>query len=147
MISPNDYLALAERLAREQTEADWRSAMSRAYYAAFHAGRQLLLDLGFRVPRASGAHAYVWMRLSNCGDPALVKAGGELNNMQGDRNRADYDFQRDYSQSDAQVIVRTSRVVIQALSAGHVEPTRTHITAAMRDYERNVLGAVTWQGP
>jgi uncharacterized protein (UPF0332 family) len=147
MISPDDYLALAERLAREQTEADWRTAISRAYYAAFHAGRLLLRDLGFRVPRASAAHAYVWMRLSNCGDPSIVKAGGELNNMQGDRNRADYDFQRDYVQSDAQVVVQTARVVVQAISTGLVEPTRSQITAAIRDYERNVLGSVTWQGP
>ena len=146
MISPDDYLTLAERLALEQTEADWRTAISRAYYAAFHAGRLLLLDLGFRVPRASAAHAYVWMRLSNCGDQSIGKAGGELNNMQGDRNRADYDLQRNYVQPDAQVIVQTARV-IQAFATGLVDPVRSQITAAIRDYERNALGAVTWQGP
>ncbi len=32
MITPEDYLALAERLVQENTEADWRTAISRAYY-------------------------------------------------------------------------------------------------------------------
>jgi hypothetical protein len=31
-----DFLPLAARLAGGTTEADWRSAVSRAYYAAFH---------------------------------------------------------------------------------------------------------------
>ncbi len=37
-----DFLSLAARLAADTTEADWRTAASRAYYAAFHAARQLL---------------------------------------------------------------------------------------------------------
>ena len=31
-----DFLSLAARLAGGATEADWRTAVSRAYYAAFH---------------------------------------------------------------------------------------------------------------
>src|SRR5438477_485799 len=37
-----DFLSLAARLAADVTEADWRAAVSRAYYAAFHVARQLL---------------------------------------------------------------------------------------------------------
>jgi uncharacterized protein (UPF0332 family) len=147
MIEPEDYLKLAERLVQESTEADWRTAISRAYYAAFHTGRGLLQDLGFRVPRAGQAHAYVWMRLSNCGEPTIAQAGGELNHLQGVRNRADYDFERDFDQADAQLVVRTARVLVQTLATGLVPPTRAAITTAMRDYERTVLRSVTWQGP
>jgi uncharacterized protein (UPF0332 family) len=147
MIVPEDFLLLAERLVQGQTEADWRTAISRSYYAAFHAGRGLLLDLGFRVPRAGVAHAYVRMRLSNCGDATIAQAGGRLNHMQGARNRADYDFQRDETQADAQLIAQAARSIIQTLATGLTQPTRAQIIAAMRDYERNALGAVTWQGP
>jgi len=62
-----DYLTLARTLAGGATEAEWRSASSRAYDAAFHVARVLLLGLGFRVPQADRAHGYLWMRLSNAG--------------------------------------------------------------------------------
>jgi hypothetical protein len=65
----HDFLPLAMRLAVGATEADWRTAIRRAYYAAFHVARQLLIDLRFAVPHADRAHAYLWLRLSNCGDP------------------------------------------------------------------------------
>ena len=55
-----DYLSLARTLAGGMTEAEWRSASSRAYYAAFHVARLLLLDLGFRVPQADRAHGYLY---------------------------------------------------------------------------------------
>lgn len=45
-----DFLLVASRLAAETTEADWRTAVSRAYYAAFHVARRLLADLKFTVP-------------------------------------------------------------------------------------------------
>lgn len=147
MISPQDLLDLAQALANGASEAEWRGAVSRAYYAAFHAGRRLLRDLNFRVPRAGVAHAYVWMRLSNCGEAAIELAGDRLNYLQGLRNEADYDLHLRVDQSGAQTSVQTARAVLQALAAGHVEPTRSQITTAMRDYERNVLRIVTWQGP
>jgi len=46
-----DFLSLAAQLAGDMAEADWRTAVSRAYYAAFHVARRLLADLNFTVPR------------------------------------------------------------------------------------------------
>ncbi len=51
-----DFLLVANRLTAGATEADWRTAVSRAYYAAFHVARRLLADLKFNVPRADRAH-------------------------------------------------------------------------------------------
>ncbi len=50
-----DFMVLATRLAAGTTEADWRTTISRAYYAAFHVGRRLFADLRFSVPRAEKA--------------------------------------------------------------------------------------------
>ena len=52
-----DFLPLAHDLAAASSEPEWRTAVSRAYYTAFHVARQLLEDLGFRVPRADRGHA------------------------------------------------------------------------------------------
>src|SRR4051812_2866511 len=69
-----DFLSSARRLAAGPDEADWRSAVSRAYYAAFHAARDLLADLRFRTPRADRAHNYLYVRLNNCGEPSTQDA-------------------------------------------------------------------------
>lgn len=146
-MNPRDFLTLANALAAGTTEAAWRSAVSRAYYAAFHVARRLLRDLGFRVPRGDQAHAYLWMRLSNCGDPMLVIAGHNLQDLRGERNKADYDIDAPLLRASVPTRVGTANQVIQALDTGRVEPTRTRITDAMRNYERTVLRAVTWQFP
>jgi uncharacterized protein (UPF0332 family) len=102
------FLAVAQRLAQGSDEADWRSAISRAYYAAFHVGRELLRQLGFDPPRSEAAHAYVWLRLSNAGDPDLVKAGRTLNDLRGDRNDADYREKPRILKTRADDVVRLS---------------------------------------
>src|SRR5437870_13362662 len=86
-----DFLSVAKDLLTSPTEAAWRTSVSRAYYAAFYVARQLLEDLGFAVPRGERAHAYLWLRLSNCGEPRVQDAGRRLNTVRGQRNRADYD--------------------------------------------------------
>ena len=147
MITPADFLAQAEAWIRLPNEADWRSAASRGYYAAFHAARLLFQDLGFVVPHGPQAHAYLWMRLSNCGEPEIVTAGGRLNDLQRFRNRSDYDIQRDIVHTDAATAVAMARRVVERLEDRRTDPARSAITTAMRDYERNVLRHVTWRGP
>ena len=63
----HEFLDLATSLATEDSEAAWRTAVSRAYYAAFHLAGQLLTDCGFKVPDADYAHSYLWLRLCNAG--------------------------------------------------------------------------------
>jgi len=139
-----DYLTLASTLANGVTEAEWRSASSRAYYAAFHVARRLLLDLGFRVPRADKAHGYLWLRLSNAGQADVIQAGRRLNDLRRERNRADYDDHLAITQGFATSNVRLAEEIVQALDAAAVEPVRTQITDAMKIYERDVLHDVTW---
>ena len=140
-----DFLPVAARLASGPTEADWRTAVGRTYYAVFHVARQLLEDLGFRVPHADRAHAYLWMRLSNCGNVQVERAAADLQLMRRHRNNADYDLHRPLKQTVATGDVQMARGVVQALTL--TGPIRAQITAAIRVYERDVLGDVTWQGP
>ena len=142
-----DFLPLAGRLAAGTTEPEWRTAVSRAYYASFHVARELLEGFGFRVPRSDRAHAHVWLRLGNCGEPVVQAAAGDFQGLRGDRNLADYDLNRSVAQAFATAGVQTATRVIQRLQAAAQEPTRSQITAAMCVYERDVLRDVTWQGP
>ena len=143
-MNERDFLALARTLAAETTEAAWRSAVSRGYYASFHVARRLLEGLGFQVPHADRAHGYLWLRLANGGDPAVQQAGNDLNYLRRDRNVADYDLRRAVGQSLAQSAIQAATQIIQILDAAAVEPARTQITDEMKRYERDVLHDVTW---
>jgi uncharacterized protein (UPF0332 family) len=139
-----EFLSLAQMLVADRSEAAWRSAVSRAYYAAFHRARELLEDLSFAVPRGERAHGYLWLRLSNCGDPQLQTAGTGLNSLRQDRNRADYDLQRPMTQANATRSVKAAEFIIQQLAKAATGPDRTLITDAIKVYERDVLQEVTW---
>jgi uncharacterized protein (UPF0332 family) len=97
-MNARDFLTLAQALAGQSTEAAWRTAVSRAYYAAFHVARDLLEGLGFTVPHADPAHGYLWLRLANSGNPQTVQAGNDLNAIRRERNIADYDLRRSLPQ-------------------------------------------------
>ena len=139
-----DYLPFASSLASGPTEAAWRSAVSRAYYAAFHVARNLFTDLGFTVPKAERAHAYLWLRLANCGHPDVQNAGLDLNHLRQDRNRADYEAQRSMSRPTAAKNVQIAAEIIHVLDAAALGPTRTLVVDTMKVYERDVLNQVTW---
>ena len=144
-MNPREFLALARVLSLDTTQAAWRTAVSRAYYAAFHVARLLLTDLGFVVPQADRAHAYLWLRLNNCGDSQVQQAAVSLNTLRGRRNAADYDLHRPVSQAFAQAQVQVAERIIQVLDAVAADAARrTQIMNEMIRYERDVLHDVTW---
>jgi uncharacterized protein (UPF0332 family) len=142
-VNPLLFLTQAQRLAASAAEEDWRTATSRAYYAAFHVACAFMTNLGFRVPNADRAHAYLWLRLQNCGDANVEQAGRTLNDLRYHRNWADYDLRRSFTQSRTLAAVKDATAMIHTLNSV-VEPTRTQVMEAMKDYERLVLQDVTW---
>ena len=145
MIDGEEFLKLAELWIQGATEAEWRCAVSRAYYGAFHVARRFMRRLGFVTPRADQAHAYLWLRLSNCGEIQVQSAGSELNRLRRERNRADYDLERAFPNTDGLIAVQTARQVVQILHTASAGPTLGQLTDAMKAYERDVLKTVTWQ--
>jgi uncharacterized protein (UPF0332 family) len=143
-MDPRDFLATADQLARGGTEADWRSAVSRAYYAAFHVARELFMACSFTVPRADRAHSYLWLRLCNCGDATMQRAGADLDVLRRLRNHADYDVAQPFLQATALSQMQQARQLLQALDAAAQEPLKSQITATMAVYERDVLHDITW---
>jgi uncharacterized protein (UPF0332 family) len=137
-----DFLPLARRLAGGSDEAEWRTAVSRAYYAAVHVARDLLTGLGFRVPRADRAHDYLYRRLNNSGLATVQFAADRLLELRRLRNWVDYDVGRSYPRAAAISDAVTADRIIQTLDA-LTSAERTQITDAMKDYERQV-GDVTW---
>jgi uncharacterized protein (UPF0332 family) len=140
-----DFLPLAARLAGGTTEAEWRSAVSRAYYTAFHVARGLLSDLRFTVPRADRAHQYLVFRLSNTSESTVEQAGRDLEILSRLRNRADYDETPALTPPQASAAVQVAGGILRALDNARQESARTRIMDAMVVYERDILHDVTWR--
>ncbi|MFL5343071.1 MAG: HEPN domain-containing protein [Gemmataceae bacterium] len=144
-MNPRDFLDLANELAGGSTEAEWRTGVSRAYYAAFHVARQLLTRCGFAVPRAEQAHGYLWLRLCNAGHVDVGKAGGDLGRLRSFRNAADYDIDKSFDPQLGSTCVLLATDIVQVLEDAAALPlVLARITAARRDYERDILKHVTW---
>ena len=141
-----DFLTVAIALSAGAAEAEWRSAISRAYYAAFHTAREFLIRLRFRVPAGEQAHAHLWLRLSNTGDVKSDAIGRLLRDLRGRRNNADYDSSRPRTKSNAIDAANDARDLIAIMDALAGTTTESALRDGMRMYEKNVLKTDTW-GP
>ena len=141
-----DFLDVADELLAGLHEGYWRSAVSRAYYGAFHVARDLFLQCGFRVPTAERAHTYLSLRLMNAEHPDMIAAGNSLDDLRRARNQADYDIHKPFDSAKTPARVQQSADIIRMLDEAATLPTVVaQITLAMRDYERDVLRDVTWR--
>ncbi len=88
---PDQFLTLADALLQQfPIPSGYRSAVSRAYYAAHHHIKEFIESAGVSVKGGMEAHADVWNHLANIGDSGLEQVGSELSALRGDRNDADY---------------------------------------------------------
>jgi uncharacterized protein (UPF0332 family) len=140
-----DFLDLASELAVADSEAAWRTAISRSYYAAFHVARDFLNNLGFDVPHSERAHVFIRSRLDASGQIDIEQAAEDLRELRRYRNQADYDLGRRLGQSSASAQVIAADKIMQTLNAALEEPFRSRITEAIRRHEREVLKEVTWR--
>jgi hypothetical protein len=84
------FLEVAKRLAQGTSEADWRTAAGRAYYALLLEGRSSLQRWGFSPPGRDPMHAFVRLRLIYATDRDLKGIGHHLEQLARLRNHADY---------------------------------------------------------
>ena len=92
------------------------------------------------------AHAYLWLRLSNTGDPTADAIGRLLRDLRGRRNNADYDLGRPRSRANATDATADARDLIARMDGLVGTPAEARIRDGMRAYEQNVLKVDTW-GP
>jgi hypothetical protein len=135
-MNPNEFLDLAVRLSNGAGEAERRSAISRAYYGAFHAGRLLIEACDVVVPQSAEGHRVVIWCLQNSHDAELETAGRKLDSLRTIRNQADYRLdQRDFADANfIQVQMRRARDIADAVRVANAKIDA--IRAAVRDYAK-----------
>ncbi len=78
-MDPFQFLLLAEMLVRDHPyPASWRTAISRAYYAAHHCIEEFVESADVQVVGGTTAHADVWRHLDNSGDAEIEQVGSDL---------------------------------------------------------------------
>ncbi len=143
-MSGEDFLVLAKSLLKRPTEAAYRSAVSRAYYAVFHVGVTFLAELGLKASDGPQAHAQLRARVNNCGVPELKNSYGLLYDLYKRRRFADYDLNLAIfrAQADVALIVASADQIIAAIKQCRQSPTlRNQIRDGIREYERKINAA------
>jgi uncharacterized protein (UPF0332 family) len=116
-MEPERFLDLALILKGGRgTPEDYRTAISRAYYAAFHVGVKALEAVGIRPSDGPGGHGEVVRCLGACGDPDTIKVGSRLGTLHSRRLQADYDLNDPAVESRAEAdmaCIESSQIVDQ----------------------------------
>jgi len=90
----SEYLTFAKELSTRTDEAALRSAISRAYYAAFHCARAYCKAKSIPIPESldNSSHKVVWDALLNRGR-TLAGAQAKGTRLKRKRHDADYESQ------------------------------------------------------
>ena len=135
-MNPRDFQELAAKLAGGSRPSEFRTSISRAYYAAFHVAAELLTSAGFHVPSGPGAHGEVARLLMNSSDQELQNVGVDLSDFRQMRNMADYQLRKTSVEtiSAARSSVQKAALMIRILDACQKEPQRSRIIAGINTY-------------
>ncbi|MES2790851.1 MAG: hypothetical protein V4719_14660 [Planctomycetota bacterium] len=96
MMTSGDFIRLSSRwctlIHPNGDEAVWRTAISRAYYGAFHSAQGFLNQLQIAFPKRENEHKFVCEALYNSKDVDITAAASKLFELRKNRNCADYDL-------------------------------------------------------
>ena len=141
-MDPKEFHRLASRLVGGTSPAEFRTAISRAYYAAYNVAVETLEDMNFRISKGPSGHGEVQNRLSNSGDTEVMKVGSQLTDLHSRRIQADYRLGRTDVENikTARALVEQARRMIQTLDGCRSDPRRGQVITAIQDWEQKVSG-------
>lgn len=129
---------LASRLAEHGAyPAEFRTAISRSYYAVFHLGLDLLGGMGFSIPQNPNAHEEVYRHLNNSSDMDLVKVAVKMGDLRTKRIHADYRLNRSdvESKENAKMFVQSAERIIETMKKCLQGKNRTQIIRNIQDWK------------
>jgi len=121
------FLTVAEELSRGTTEAHWRAAAGRAYYALLLDGHDTLADWAIVNTTGQSIHAFVRLRFTYAADAGLKRVGYALDDLAQLRNEADYKLAAPGSfrnPAEATRAIRKARLTLALLDQVAGDPQR-----------------------
>lgn len=137
----DEFLGVARELRKGMREAEWRSAVSRAYYAAFHSALEMSSACGIRFGKSSAAHEKLGNCLEHSGNAEVAAAGAQLGSLRTARNKADYDLQNPAFGS-ATIAARQIAVAEEIIAAVQGRHADQQFVLTIRTYAQDVLGLI-----
>lgn len=139
-MDPREFHRLATELVDKSHPVHYRTAISRSYYAVFNFGAKTLRSMGFKIDESSKGHGEVRNKFSNCGDDELMEVGSQMGDLHGMRIKADYRMtdQSVERAATAKLLVEQATIILTRLEGCHIEPKRTQIIAAIKEYEQKI---------
>ena len=105
------YLNVADKLIFFESEAGFRSAISRAYYGVFGEVRNRLEIKGLTFNQ-SNIHQQVIEWLTSQNDPGIKKIGWDLYYLRSERNRSDYNNRVSFDRQRAEKSLILARSLV-----------------------------------
>ena len=121
-----DFVNTADHLSTRTAESDWRSAVSRAYYAVYLECREAMRRWGLTIS-VRGSHRDVGQRLSAPANADLNLIARTFDHLASLRNKADYELATIpafASAVKAKAAVSDARKAIALLDALEADPAR-----------------------
>ena len=141
MMDPQQFQYLASRLTEHGAyPAEFRTAISRAYYAVFHFGLNFLSEMGFNIVQNQHAHEEVYRHFNNSGDTDLTKAASKINDLRTRRNHADYELNRlDVEKKEnAKMFVQLAERLIETMDKCCNGTNRSQIIKSIQDWKNSI---------
>ena len=144
-MDPRDFYLQASEIANGKPSAsfgkravDYRSSISRAYYATFNVAVQLLTSMNVSIPESGEAHMHVQRYLRYCGDQTIQAVGNQLSGLREMRNHADYHLHNKDAEDrrTALLYLAQAKVLINDLDACNCPSRRAKILAGIKAYKR-----------
>ena len=109
------YLVLARELGGQKLESAQRSAVSRAYYAAYNAALAYCNTHHIHIFNNGGSHEDLWNTFEGEGDLIMRTVSTKGNRLRRKRTKADYDSEVSGLQSMMEQSLEESHEILKAL--------------------------------
>ena len=111
-VTPEELLDAATKLERGNSEADWRNAASRAYYAAYHRCRGVAQDVRLSVPDGGSHHVALADALMHGANAPIRRIGHMLDLCRSRRALADYQIDGPFPRQLGRTVVEDCQHIL-----------------------------------
>jgi uncharacterized protein (UPF0332 family) len=136
-----DFLFPAEQLLKMPSEAAYRTAVNRAYYAVYHCGAEFLSGLGLKTSGGPQTHGQLQARVNNCGVAEFQQLYRIIHKLYDSRLLADYDLKSNEFQSQATTalwLVSAKQAIAIIKDCKKSQSLCNQIRQGIREYEAKI---------
>jgi uncharacterized protein (UPF0332 family) len=135
-----DFLNFAKDLLKNDKPINYRTAINRSYYAAYHVAVNLLEKSDVPIPKSGSGHGVVRRYLGNCGIKVIEEAQSKLSNLYSDRIKADYKLTNKAVEKKANAIkaIYSSENIITTFDKYNSKGNRKKMSEGIKDYLQKI---------